>query len=68
VNVVLNGEPRELPEGCSVSAAVEASGAEPEGRGLAVAIDGEVLPRGRWDAVELRPGQRVEILQAVQGG
>lgn len=68
MNVVLNGEPRELPDGCSVSSAVEASGAEPGGRGVAVAIDGEVLPRGRWDAVELQPGQRVEVLQAVQGG
>ena len=54
LNVVLNGEPCELPDGCSVSGAVEASGAEPEGRGVAVAIDGEVLPRGRWDAVELQ--------------
>ena len=68
MNVVLNGEPRELPDGCGVSAAVEASGAEPDGRGLAVAIDGEVVPRGRWGAVELRPGQRVEVLRAVQGG
>jgi sulfur carrier protein len=68
VNVVLNGERRELPDGCSVSRAVVASGAEPGGRGVAVAVDGEVLPRGSWDAVELHPGQRVEVLQAVQGG
>jgi sulfur carrier protein len=68
VNVVLNGERRELPDGCSVSGAVEASGAEPGGRGVAVAVDGEVLPRGSWDAVELHAGQRVEVLQAVQGG
>jgi thiamine biosynthesis protein ThiS len=32
-----------------------------------VAVDGEVVPRGEWDS-ELREGQRVEILQAVQGG
>jgi thiamine biosynthesis protein ThiS len=35
---------------------------------VAVAVDGEVVPRGRWDDIELRSGQRVEILQAVQGG
>jgi sulfur carrier protein len=35
---------------------------------VAVAVDGEVVPRGEWDAVELREGQRVEIVQAVQGG
>ena len=36
--------------------------------GLAVAVDGEVVPRGVWDEVELQDGQRVEIVQAVQGG
>ena len=47
---------------------VAASGAESEGRGVAVAVDGEVVPRGEWDEFELREGQRVEVLQAVQGG
>jgi len=68
MNLVVNGEPRELPDGATVAAAVEASGAPPAGRGIAVALDGEVVPRGSWDATELRSGQRVEILQAVQGG
>jgi sulfur carrier protein len=68
MKVRLNGEPRELAEDASVLDAVAASGAEPGGRGVAVAVDGEVVPRGRWDAFELRDGQRVEVLQAVQGG
>jgi sulfur carrier protein len=68
MNVVLNGEPRELAEGASVSDAVAASGAPPEGRGVAVAVDGEVVPRGRWSETSLSEGQRVEVLQAVQGG
>ena len=68
MKVSLNGEPRELGEGASVLDAVAASGAEPGGRGVAVAVDGEVVPRGEWDAFELRDGQRVEVLQAVQGG
>jgi sulfur carrier protein len=68
VNVTLNGEPRRLGDGARVSEAVQASGAAADARGLAVAVDGEVVPRGRWDAVELHEGQRVEIVQAVQGG
>ena len=68
MNVTLNGEQHELAERASVSDAVAASGAEPAGRGLAVAVDGEVVPRGRWERYELRDGQRVEVLQAVQGG
>jgi sulfur carrier protein len=45
---------------------VEITGA-PE-RGVAVAVDGEVVPRGQWTSTELHDGQRVEVLQAVQGG
>jgi sulfur carrier protein len=68
VNVVLNGEARQLDEGATVRAAVTASGAPSEGRGVAVALDGEVVPRRRWDDVPLQEGQRVEVVQAVQGG
>jgi sulfur carrier protein len=68
VNVTLNGEPRELPAEATVTAAVEASGAHESHRGIAVAVDGEVVPRGEWDATELRDGQRVEVVRAVQGG
>ena len=68
MNVILNGESRPLPDGATLSDAVAASGAEREGRGVAVAVDGEVVPRGEWERFELRGGQRVEVLQAVQGG
>jgi sulfur carrier protein len=68
VKVVLNGESRELREGATVSDAVRESGAPPQGRGVAVAVDGEVVPRGQWADTELATGQRVEVLQAVQGG
>jgi sulfur carrier protein len=68
MRVTLNGEARELREGATVTDAVVESGAQPDGRGVAVAVDGEVVPRGRWAATELESGQRVEVLQAVQGG
>ena len=67
VRVELNGEPLELPEGASVEDAVRASGAV-EGRGVAVALDGEVVPRAAWAATALAPGQRIEVLAAIQGG
>jgi sulfur carrier protein len=47
---------------------VALSGAPAEARGVAVAVDGEVVPRGQWDGFALRDGQHVEVLQAVQGG
>jgi sulfur carrier protein len=37
-------------------------------RGLAVAVNGEVVPRTGWSATPLRPGDRVEVLSAAQGG
>jgi sulfur carrier protein len=68
VNVMLNGERREIEDGATVRSAVAATGAPSEGRGVAVALDGEVVPRRRWDELALREGQRVEVVQAVQGG
>lgn len=68
MRITLNGDPRDLPAGASVERAVEASGAPPAGRGLAVAVDGEVVPRREWGKTTLADGQRVEVLQAVQGG
>ena len=68
MRVVLNGEQRDFVDGATVRAAVSASGAPAEGRGVAVALEGEVVPRGAWDDVPLRDGARVEVVQAVQGG
>jgi sulfur carrier protein len=65
--ITLNGERRELGEPATLAAAVRAAGA-PDGRGVAVAIDGEVVPRGDWATTEVRDGQQVEVLHAVQGG
>ena len=66
--VSVNGEDRDLPDGAGVDAAVRAAGAPESRRGVAVAVDGEVVPRGAWDFTPLREGQSVEVLQAVQGG
>ncbi len=68
VRIELNGEPHELPAGATVADAVRAAGADPSGRGLAVALDGEVVPRAAWEETEVRAGARVEVLHAVQGG
>ena len=66
--VVVNGEERRLPEGATVGDVVRASGAPRGARGVAVALDGEVVPRAEWERTALSDGGRVEVLQAVQGG
>jgi thiazole synthase len=66
--VELNGERVELPAGASVADAVAAAGASLEQGGLAVALDGEVIPRSEWVSTPVTEGAGVEVLAAIQGG
>jgi sulfur carrier protein len=68
VTIWLNGHPSKLEAGTSLAAAIDTLAAPLDGRGIAAAVDGEVVPRDRWQATELADGQRVEVVQAVQGG
>jgi sulfur carrier protein len=66
VIVTLNGELREVADGATVAALVALLGAG--GRGVAVALAGEVVPRGRWEETAVADGDRVEVVAAIQGG
>jgi sulfur carrier protein len=68
MKVVLNGAETELADGATVQAALASLDLPVAGRGVAVAVDAEVVPRGQWPARELHDGARVEILRAIQGG
>jgi len=63
-SVEINGVPTRIP-GDTVDAAVTATTATR--RGIAVAVNGEVVPKGQWNR-RLISGDHVEILTAVQGG
>ena len=43
-------------------------GCSPERRGVAVALNGTVVPRSEWDSRPLKAGDEIEIVGAVQGG
>ena len=68
MNLLVNGEPTDLADGATVEAALNALDLPGAGRGVAVAVDREVVPRGQWGSTELHEGARVEILRAIQGG
>ncbi len=68
MRVFVNGEAIELDETATVSDAVAAIGVEPGARGVAVAVDGEVVPGAELASTRLGPGQRVEVVGAIQGG
>ncbi|GAA0735115.1 sulfur carrier protein ThiS [Dactylosporangium roseum] len=42
--------------------------AGPDPRGIAVALNGDVIPRTKWDAIRPSDGDHIEVLTAVQGG
>jgi sulfur carrier protein len=42
--------------------------AGPEPRGVAVALNGDVVPRSAWATTRPADGDAVEVLTAVQGG
>src|SRR3954453_1441448 len=67
MNLELNGEIVSLPDGATVADAIEASGATSQ-RGVAVALEGDVVPRSEWGTTQLAEGQKVEVLAAIQGG
>lgn len=68
MNVIINGQEHPLDEGATVEDALAAAGQEGSRFGVAVALNGEVVPRGVWASTTLRLGDRVEVLIAAQGG
>jgi sulfur carrier protein len=68
MRVLVNGEVVELSAGSTLADAVAELHAAPEGRGVAAAVDGEVVPRADWAGTGLTDGARVELVVAVQGG
>jgi sulfur carrier protein len=68
LSVTINGDRRELPAGTTVAGIVASLPGAPEGRGVAVAVEGEVVPRAQWPTTELRDGASIEVVVAVQGG
>ena len=68
VEVVVNGDRLQLPEGATVADVVARVAPGTGGRGTAVAVGDEVVPAGRWATTALADGDRVEVLHAVAGG
>ena len=67
----LNGAPHELADDAAVTDALAVlvpADLLASGRGIAVALDGAVVPRGAWSSTPLREGATLEVLTAVQGG
>lgn len=68
MTVTVNGTVVETASGTTLTELLTQRGFDPAGKGFAVAVDGEVVPRGEWAAHVLTGSARVEVVGAVQGG
>jgi sulfur carrier protein len=66
--IFLNGGESELHAGEDVAAVLARLGLALDAKGIAVAVNGAVVPRGEWHGFALSEGARVEVLTAMQGG
>jgi sulfur carrier protein len=64
----VNGKPREVAAPVRLLDVLDLPAGATTPRGIAVAVDGQVIPRSQHANTELREGARVEIVTAVQGG
>ncbi len=67
MELVINGEPRQINAVQTLADVLEALDV-PSKRGVAVAVNDAVVPRGRWAAERVEEGDRIEIIRATQGG
>jgi sulfur carrier protein len=65
--LVVNGEARPLGDG-TLTGLLEAEAVDFGARGLAVAVNGQVVPRHAWGTTQLAPGDEVEIVKLFAGG
>jgi sulfur carrier protein len=66
MQVIINGEPRQVPAPMSLAQAVALLTTAQAG--VAAAVNGDVVRRTAWNTTSLTDGDEVEVLTAVQGG
>jgi sulfur carrier protein len=66
--IAVNGESSDVEAGETVAGVLSGLGLETDAAGVAVAVDGVVIPRGEWRSFVLAEDARVEVLTAMQGG
>ncbi len=66
IEIFINGSKRRVPESTTVEELIESIGLPK--KGIALAINNEVIPKSRWNERSLSPQDRVELLTIAQGG
>ena len=66
VHLIVNGDPRTIPSGCTVAELIDTLGLQT--RQIAIAVNRDLVPRSAFATHRLAADDRVEILEAVGGG
>ena len=66
--LTVNGATVEVPGTRAALLDVLAAAGMRDLRGVAIALDEEVVPRSDWATRRLHEGQRIEVVRASQGG
>jgi sulfur carrier protein len=65
--IQVNGQPESLAAS-TLDALLRTKGVAPGAKGVAVALNGQVVPAGRWPETRLSPGDELEIVRPFSGG
>ena len=65
MQVFVNQNPHDLPEGCSIEQALQTIGFQPP---YAVALNLNFVPKNQYAATPLKPGDRIEVISPITGG
>lgn len=66
MEIIINSKPFEVPEGTTVADALATAGCD--GKGVATAVNGEVVPAGNRAEVILKEGDTILLIKAFYGG
>lgn len=66
MKIIVNGEPKTVPENCSAQQLVELLEIT-HGR-IAMEVNMEIVPRSTYAEFHFKPGDQVEVVHAVGGG
>ena len=65
--IQVNGQPESLAAS-TLDALLRTKGVAPGAKGVAVALNGQVVPAGRWSETRLSLGDELEIVRPFSGG
>lgn len=66
MDIILNGEPHQAPDNCTVLGLLESLQVDPSR--VAVELNGQIVNKTLWSTVEVTPGSKLEVVMFVGGG